>query len=939
MLRINAHRDPIGLRVILRFLQTPFCIGLLVVSTTAAETPPPAVAPFDAQQALTHQETWAKYLSLPVEYKDKLGIKFVLIPPGEFEMGSTEGELNQLTSGNADDKLKADLRNELPRHRVAITRPFYYATTELTIAQFRKFIEASKYRTELEETGGGTAYDPMLRQNVKKPEFNWSNPGGKVPDGVPVRLVTARDADAFANWLTDHERVTCRLPSEAEWEYACRAGTATKWFFGDDPAALVDYAWYKPNSQGITYPGAQKKPNPWGLYDLYGNVLEWCRDRYVHDFYLSSPKVDPSITDSAGSRVVRGGNRFSPPETCRSAHRTSKPQNYQYPDIGIRLVREIPISFGAPPVVHTTPAAVPEKPMPTSPKELPVAKRAVVPALAEQDSMRTKLREIYRSELQQAVNTEGHVRLVERLLRDSAADVDIISKYGMLDLARLHAVESTDPALLHHVLTLLAEKFELDEVELYLATLRDAEPKLRDGAVCVRMLKDIVTQIDLAFASAKFNSADELLAVASKLQTRARDPELNRVISDRRKQATAHRKAWEQAENAATTLVDKPDDPAANLVRGRYLCFTRGDWEEGLPHLAKGNDKTLTRLARRSLDVSMTAPSEIATLASDWWDEAQRNRGTATRYRELLRGAQYWYGLARPAIQGVDRKLAETRIADIEKTIGVVTRAAQISSRNTFRPDKLTFQLGNGREMVLRLIDAGKFVMGSPNTERDRGKDETQHGVTISRPYYIGQFEVTNDQWETVTGQKAKWDHYGPTAPAAATWGDVAAYCEGLNRILSTQAPFVGYAFRLPTEAEWEYACRADTTTATHFGDGLSSDQASFDGTSPYNGGTAGPQRPKPLPAGSFKPNAWGLFDMHGNAAEWTLDWYADYPDLPASDPVGPATGTERVLRGGASGSPGNGCRSARRSKRTPEYIQQDTGFRVVYGPIVRSAN
>jgi len=143
-----------------------------------------------------------------------------------------------------------------------------------------------------------------------------------------------------------------------------------------------------------------------------------------------------------------------------------------------------------------------------------------------------------------------------------------------------------------------------------------------------------------------------------------------------------------------------------------------------------------------------------------------------------------------------------------------------------------------------------------------------------------------------------------------------------------------GWVYTLPTEAQWEYACRAGTTTATAFGDSLSSKQANFNGDYPYGGASKGPNLGRTTDVGSYPANAWGFHDMHGNVWEWCSDWYGDYPDGSASDPVGPSAGSDRVLRGGRWDFHGQNCRSANRYRYGPDFRRYDLGFRVGFSSI-----
>ncbi len=214
-----------------------------------------------------------------------------------------------------------------------------------------------------------------------------------------------------------------------------------------------------------------------------------------------------------------------------------------------------------------------------------------------------------------------------------------------------------------------------------------------------------------------------------------------------------------------------------------------------------------------------------------------------------------------------------------------------------------------GIELVF--IPAGDFLMGSPEDEAGRRENEgPQHRVVISKPFYLGRYEVTQEQWLTLMDTNPSRFRGDDNPVNQMTWYE----CQ---EFLSK----AGDGLRLPTEAEWEYACRAGSTTRYHFGDSheLLGDYAWYDGNS---GG-------RMHPVGGKKPNAWGLYDMHGNAWEWCADYIASYEAAERIDPQGPASGTFRVRRGGSWGTIARLCRSAWRDAFAPKHTYGHTGFRV----------
>jgi len=241
--------------------------------------------------------------------------------------------------------------------------------------------------------------------------------------------------------------------------------------------------------------------------------------------------------------------------------------------------------------------------------------------------------------------------------------------------------------------------------------------------------------------------------------------------------------------------------------------------------------------------------------------------------------------------------------------------------------ERMVIELGRGQEIELVLVPAGSFMMGSPPDEPERKGDEgPRHRVTITRPFYMAATEFTQGQYLALFGKKPRrWK--GPDYPVTqVNWYEAMDICRELSRR-------TGLLFRLPTEAEWEYACRAGTTTPFNFGSTITTDQANYDGKSVYPGGRAGPYRDAPVPVRSFPPNAWGLFEMHGNVWEWCLDWKGPYPRQEQTDPTGPANGHTKVVRGGGWSSRAGYLRSACRYSYRPIVANNGFGLRVVMEP------
>ena len=229
------------------------------------------------------------------------------------------------------------LPGEAPQHRVRISRPFCLGTCEVTVGQFRQFVADVSYLTEAEKDGKGGYGNDATGQWMQKPEWKWLEPGFTQSDVHPVVHVSWNDAVAFCEWLSRKEGTTYRLPTEAEREYACRAGTTTLWHCGDSDATLQERVWFAANSQGKTHPVGQLKPNAWGLFDLHGNVWEWCGDWFDNGYYQNLPSADPMGPMAGSGRVYRAGGWSSPASSCRSALRFANRPHYRDSRLGFRV--------------------------------------------------------------------------------------------------------------------------------------------------------------------------------------------------------------------------------------------------------------------------------------------------------------------------------------------------------------------------------------------------------------------------------------------------------------------------------------------------------------------------------------------------------------------------------------------------------------------------
>ncbi len=321
-----------------------------------------------------------------VSEANSLGMRFVQASPGEYLRGFARGnsDLNRFKLDHAYSNAP-NVGPESPGHRVRLTRGFEIAITEVTVGQFKAFVEATGHVTEAEKSGG-YGFFPSEKDYVQRfrPDraITWRTPGFSQTDSHPVVCVSWNDAQAFCRWLSQQEQATYRLPSEAEWEYACRAGTDTWYSWGNDPHAAYQHANVADGALEAAHPNttrfqqavrlganegdnvvftaqvASYKPNPWLLHDMHGNVWEWCADRWSEDLYQryfdNVPRTqwadvvvkDPLFLDKTDQhqygdwRVIRGGAWTCAPASVRSSIRTFAEAGDATVYTGFRVVRE-----------------------------------------------------------------------------------------------------------------------------------------------------------------------------------------------------------------------------------------------------------------------------------------------------------------------------------------------------------------------------------------------------------------------------------------------------------------------------------------------------------------------------------------------------------------------------------------------------------------------
>jgi formylglycine-generating enzyme required for sulfatase activity len=282
----------------------------------------PTIRQFTSSEAADEQQRWADALELPIEIDIPAGPKLRLLPPGEFVMGTPAGELVRLLARATSDIHRDWLRTESPQRRVRIEKPFYLGATEVTVADFRHFVEATGYQTFAERSHDGYGwheFSQAWQRDDGGKGYTWRNLGDlEIVDDLPVMNIAWGDAVNYCDWLsTEREGVPAtlmfRLPWEREWEYAARAGSQAAWSFGDNPLLLREYAWTTDNARVPQRVGS-RRPNAFGLFDMHGSLSEWCGDRLEERYDLLVPA-------NFETRIKRGGGFSNQPAQTRSAAR------------------------------------------------------------------------------------------------------------------------------------------------------------------------------------------------------------------------------------------------------------------------------------------------------------------------------------------------------------------------------------------------------------------------------------------------------------------------------------------------------------------------------------------------------------------------------------------------------------------------------------------
>ncbi len=855
---------------------------------------------------------------------DEITYNFRCCPSGTFTMGSPENEEGR---GGRDGAEQGSAQER--QRRVTLTK-FWMLETEVTVGMWRSFVKATNYQMG-SGTGGGGMYgvteDGTMLLN---PKYTWENPGYPQTARHPVVGVDWPGAVAFCEWLARETGLPVRLPTEAEWEYACRAGTTTAYSFGNDARSLTKYdnvydsktpppgydvasasaemeRLYLP-VDGYKAPAPVKnfRSNNWNLFDMHGNVTEWCYDGFGN--YDAQPQKDPVGADQR-LRVLRGGAWNKLPADCRSAMRFyGLPENKSVSN-GFRVVigRKIKESDKVLPVaVAPVTAPVPAAPIAVAPAPAPVpvapAPGAPTPKAAGDW-------------------TGKHAAGTPKSLEIAGATYNF--RYcppGTFQMGSPESEEGRGGDDTQHRVT-LTRGFWMLETEVTQAlweSVMNANPVSGSDwqgpkkpvvnvswEECQKFI-DTLNSLGIAPAGLKF-----------RLPTEAEWEYACRAGTSGPYAGSSLDSLGWHADNSDGHIHDvgekEPNDWGLRDMHGN-VCEWCSDWFDFDTYDAasqtdpKGPPKGSARVLR----------------GGGWYLNALRCR-SAHRGNDDPTDGQYGYGFrialgrALPGAASGSALDAERPQNPAPAPVPAPPKAAGDWTGKHAAGTPKSLEIA-GATYNFRYCPPGTFQMGSPESEPDHRRWETLHQVTLTQGFWTVETEVTQALWESVMGENPVIVGKGRKKPVGeVNWEDCQKFVEKLNA--SGYAPR-GLTFRLPTEAEWEYACRAGTS-GPYAG-------SSLDSLGWYADNTDG----EVLDVGEKDANAWGLYDMHGGVREWCLDWFAfdTYDEISQTDPTGPREGEERILRGGDRHSQAKYCRSAFRGNENPLRRDSDNGLRLVIG-------
>ena len=860
-------------------------------------------------------------------------------------------------------------------HRVTLTQPFYLGLFTVTMGQKERITTVGWY------TDSDYLYVDTPEIHPQWGVHYWEVRGNS--DGTKWPASDAVDADSFLGKLrAKTDNLLFDLPTEAQWEYACRAGTTTKYSYGDNVNG--DYMWYSGNSgrqnyytySRTNYEVGLKKANPWGFYDMHGNVWEWCLD--WHAWELAYGK-DPKGATSGSSRVLRGGTWQSSASDCTSSTRAGSPPSAphdMYAYYCFRLSRTIstPLPSVLPASAKSVSANVRRDGssigavtfnsnlIEGTTTTITIDGEAVDSSCGSYAWLPNKVGE--KHTITYTIDGSNTFSAVYTAAERAPAITDVqarkVAPFGVaIDYAYTTPMEGTtgqyEPAVsaitsdgaTTYVAKTLTKTLDTgtNKKRVYWNMAKDGVVSLTNAKIGVQ-LKDAQRASDVLYAESGVDTSVVLdgstITGEMTIDLRQTDDTAAYATADgaRVQMKDTMTAVYRPTSNGAHTLSHVVGDAVMSVV---YHSFD-------LPPLTLG-DVSASKIGAFGLAIDYTVTNVMAAAEGYVPEVTLTPAGgatnivakTVTGQTDSAAGAhRICWDLAKDGVDSfegatvsVTYKAAPYCVIDLsggkDATSYPVTYLAS-EPEGGFTND--AYKTTN---FVLKLVKAGSFVMGEDQTS---GVARTDHKVTLTKPFYMGLFEVTQKQWELVMGSNPSlFSEDGAKRPVEkVSYNDIRGSVAGANGPESNAVDadsFLGKLraktgrclFDLPTEAQWEYTCRADTTTVYGYGDTADGAYMWYRDNS-KDDSKYGDFKYPTHEVGTTLPNEWGFYDMHGNVGEWCLDWYADALAYSA-DPKGTSSGTNRVARGGNSKYYAIGCTSSYRDYNAPSTTYADYGFRL----------